>query len=171
MILVQSTVIYQFSYQANWGLVIKWVHGGCGWWQKPKNDMPHDGIWVCSVPIGKHKIASILNETCKKAGLATISTAHGIRDTKAMWIPILRRIFLTRPFTAVISFLILQRTPQNTKHFCARLLIRRLSSFRKIQLQKQLGRNRVLIYVLELLGRCTENNWHDNLSTFPAITV
>ena len=88
--------------------------------------MPHDGIWFCSVPIGKHKLASLLNEMCKKAGLATISTAHGIRDTKAMWIPILLRIFLTRPFTAVIYFLILQRTPQNTKHFCARILIRRL---------------------------------------------
>ena len=140
-------------------MVIKWVHGGCGWLQKPKNDMLHDGIWFCSVPIGKHKIASLLNEMCKKAGLATISTAHGIRDTKAMWIPILQRIFLTRPFTAVISSLILQRTPQNTKPFCARFLIRRLWAFRKIQLQKHLERNRVLIYVLEHLGRCTEHTW------------
>ena len=55
-------------------------------WQKPKNHnaasfCPDDDIWFCSVPMGKHKLDNLLKEMCRKAGLATIYTAHCIRAT------------------------------------------------------------------------------------------
>ena len=55
-------------------------------WQKPKNHnaasfCQDDDIWFCSVPMGKHKLDNLLKEMCRKAGLATIYTAHCIRAT------------------------------------------------------------------------------------------
>ena len=55
-------------------------------WQKPKNHnaasfCQDDVICFCSVPMGKQKLDNLFKEMCKKAGLATIYTAHCIRPT------------------------------------------------------------------------------------------
>ena len=55
-------------------------------WQKPRNHnaasfCQDDDIRFCGVPMGKHKIDNLLEEMCRKAGLATIYTAQCIRAT------------------------------------------------------------------------------------------
>lgn len=55
-------------------------------WQKAKNHnvasfCQNDDIWFCSVPMGKHKLDNLLKEMYRKAGVATIYTAHCNRAT------------------------------------------------------------------------------------------
>lgn len=55
-------------------------------WQKAKNHnvasfCQNDDICFCSTPMGKHKLDSLLKEMYRKAGVATIYTAHCIRAT------------------------------------------------------------------------------------------